>query len=172
MKCKRFLGTMIVVSVICLVGCGKTVDEQVSEGITTVQAAFSQQPIKANTKENNISLYLPEDYVIDPSKEEYNYFINSSDDQFILFINENEPENSQLNYDILMKNKDESIIKVEQLQGEKHFGFVAVKQFTEKEYELIVSIGGIKLSTVTNQKKMDAKLSNMIDIVRSVEIVK
>ena len=171
MNYKRVLGT-IVVSALLLTGCGKSVDEQVSEGITTVQAAFSQQPIKANTKENNISLYLPEDYVIDPSKEEYNYFINSSDDQFILFINENEPENSQLNYDILMKNKDESIIKVEQLQGEKHFGFVAVKQFTEKEYELIVSIGGIKLSTVTNQKKMDAKLSNMIDIVRSVEIVK
>ena len=71
-----------------------------------------------------------------------------------------------------MKKEDESILKVEQLKGEEHFGFVAVKQFSEKEVELIVSIGGIKLSTVTNQKKIDEKLANMIDIVRSVEIVK
>lgn len=168
---KRLLGTIGVITVL-LAGCGKSFDEQVSEGIITVQAAFEQQPIKANTTENNINLYLPEDYVIDPSKEEHNYLIHSSDDQYILFINEEEPENSQLNYDILMKSDDESIIKVEQLQGEKHFGFVAVKQFSEKEYELIVSIGGIKLSTVTNEKKIDYKLANMIDIVRSVEIVK
>ena len=171
MKYKRLLGT-IVVSTVLLASCGKTVEEQVSEGITTVQSAFEQQPVQGNTKENNISLYLPEDYVIDPSKEENNYLIHSSDDQYILFINENEPGNSQLNYDLLMKKEDESILKVEQLKGEEHFGFVAVKQFSEKEVELIVSIGGIKLSTVTNQKKIDEKLANMIDIVRSVEIVK
>ena len=171
MKYKRLLG-MFVLSTVLLVSCNKTVEEQVSEGISTVQNAFEQQPIKSNTKENNISLYLPEDFVIDPSGEENNYFINSSDNQYILFINENEPENSQLNYDLLMKDEDDSIVKVEQLQGEKHFGFVAVKQFSEKDYELIVSIGGIKLTTVTNQKKIDAKLANMIDIVRSVEIVK
>ena len=171
MKYKRLLGT-IVVSTVLLASCGKTVEEQVTEGITTVQSAFEQQPVQGNTKENNISLYLPEDYVIDPSEEENNFFIHSSDDQYILFINENEPENSQLNYDLLMKSDDESIIKVEQLQGEKHFGFVAVKQLSEKEVELIVSIGGIKLSTVTNQKKIDYKLANMVDIVRSVEIVK
>lgn len=163
---------MIGVLTVLLAGCGKSFDEKVSEGFTTVQAAFEQQPLKANTKENNISLYLPENFVIDPSDEENNYFIHSSDDQYILFINEEEPENSQFNYDILMKSDDKSIIKVEQLQGEKHFGFVAVKQFSEKEYELIVSIGGIKLSTITNEKKIDFKLENMIDIVRSVEIVK
>lgn len=171
MKYKRLLG-MFVLSTVLLVSCNKTVEEQVSEGISTVQHAFEQQPIKSNTKENNISLYLPEDFVIDPSGEANNYFINSSDDQYILFINQNEPENSQLNYDLLMKDQDDSIVKVEQLQGEKHFGFVAVKQFSEKDYELIVSIGGIKLTTVTNQKKIDAKLANMIDIVRSVEIIK
>ena len=163
---------MIGVLTVLLAGCGKSFDEKVSEGFTTVQAAFEQQPLKANTKENNMSLYLPENFVIDPSDEENNYFIHSSDDQYILFINEEEPENSQFNYDILMKSDDKSIIKVEQLQGEKHFGFVAVKQFSEKEYELIVSIGGIKLSTITNEKKIDFKLENMIDIVRSVEIVK
>lgn len=171
MKFKKLL-LMIGVLTVLLTGCGKSFDEKVSEGFTTVQAAFEQQPIKANTKENNINLYLPEDFVIDPSDESNNYFIHSSDDQYILFINEEEPENSQLNYDILMKSDDESIIRVEQLQGEKHFGFVAVKQFSEKEYELIVSIGGIKLSTITNEKKIDYKLENMIDIVRSVEIVK
>ncbi len=171
MKYKRLLGTLIV-STLLLASCGKTLEEQVSEGITTVQAAFEQKPVKANTKENDISLYLPVDFVIDPAKEENNYFINSSDDQYILFINENEPDDSQLNYDLLMKSEDESIIKVKQLQGEKHFGFVAVKQFSEKDYELIVSIGGIKLSTVTNQKKIDEKLANMINIVRSVEVVK
>lgn len=163
---------MIGVLTVLLAGCGKSFDEKVSEGFTTVQAAFEQQPLKANTKENNMKLYLPENFVIDPSDEENNYFIHSSDDQYILFINEEEPENSQFNYDILMKSDDKSIIKVEQLQGEKHFGFVAVKQFSEKEYELIVSIGGIKLSTITNEKKIDFKLENMIDIVRSVEIVK
>ena len=171
MKFNKLIGTLVV-SAVLLAGCGKTVDEQVSEGIITVQAAFEQQPIKANTKENNLNLYLPEGFVIDPSKEENNYLITSSDDQYILFINHNEPENSQLNYDLLMKSDDESIVKVEQLNGEKQFGFVAVRQFSDKEYELIVSIGGLKLSTVTNQKKLDIKLSNMIDIVRSVEFVK
>ena len=49
MKYKRLLGT-IVVSTVLLASCGKTVEEQVSEGITTVQSAFEQQPVQGNTK--------------------------------------------------------------------------------------------------------------------------
>lgn len=157
---------------VCLLtGCGKSLDEQVSEGITNAEAAFSDEPIKSNVKEGNVSVYLPEDYVLDATDKEFNYLINSKDDQYILFINENESETSKLNYQLIVDEKKDAIVSLKELEEEKQFGFAAVIEYAEKEYELVVSIGGVKLSTITNGKKIDEKLTNMMEIVRSVEIL-
>lgn len=169
---KKAVISIVLASSLLLTGCGKSVEEQVSEGIDTVQAAFTDQPIETNTTEQNIALYLPKDFVIDPAEEENNFFINSKEDVYVLFVNENEHGDSKVNYDLLTKNEDDHLLKLEELKGEEKFGFVAVKQHDEKQHELIVSIGGVKLTTVTNNKKLDEKLANMIDIVRSVEFVK
>ena len=168
---RKLLASFILLSAILLVGCGKTVDEQVDEGMEKAEAAFKQSS-QANTTEGNVKLYLPKGFVIDPAEEEANYFITSDDDQYILFINEQEPNDSKLNYDLISKEKKDDIVKIEELKNEEFFGFAAVIQHSEKHYELVVSIGGIKLSTMTNNKKMDEKLAMMADIVRSVEITK
>ena len=168
---RKQLTSAILLSAILLVGCGKTVEEQVDEGMVKAEAAF-QQATKANTTEGNVNLYLPKGFVIDPAEEESNYFITSDDDQYILFINEQETNDSKLNYDLIKKDKKDDIIKIEELKNEQYFGFAAVIKHSEKHYELVVSIGGVKLSTMTNNKKMDEKLAVMMDIVRSVEITK
>ena len=168
---RKRLASSILLSAILLVGCGKSVEEQVDEGMVKAEAAFKQAS-EANTTEDNVNLYLPKGFVIDPAEEESNYFITSDDDQYILFINEQEPNDSKLNYDLIRKEKKDDIIKIEELKNEERFGFAAVIKHSEKHYELVVSIGGIKLSTMTNNKKMDEKLAVMMDIVRSVEITK
>lgn len=168
---KKRLASSIILSAILLVGCGKTVEDQVDEGMAKAEAAFKEAN-RSNTTEGNVSLYLPKGFVIDPAEEESNYFVTSDDDQYILFINEQEPNDSKLNYDLILKDKKDDIVKIEELKNEDSFGFAAVIKHSEKHYELVVSIGGVKLSTMTNNKKMDEKLAVMMDIVRSVEITK
>lgn len=153
-----------------LAGCGQSIEEKVDEGMKVVQTSFQNDKKEATVDEGKISLYLPEDFVIDSTDDENNFLIHEGDDAYILFVNEKEPENSKLNYDLLKKSDDSSIIQIEELKDEKNYGFAMVKQFEEKEYELIVSIGGIKLTTVSGKKKIDEKLAQMLEIVRSVEI--
>jgi hypothetical protein len=168
---KKYIIGAVIGSAIFLVGCGKTVEEQVTEGIVQVEASFEKAK-ESNTAQDDVKLYLPDGYVIDLAEEERNYIVSSDDDQYILFVNEKESEDSQVHYELVKMEKEENIIHLEQLKNEKEFGFAAVIKRSEEQYELIVSIGGIKLSTMTNDKKIDKKLANMMDIVRSVEIIK
>ncbi len=169
---KMIQGGFFIATTLFLSGCGMTLDEQVNEGIANAQAAFNQEPVTANIQQEHLSLYLPESFNIEMTEDTSNYLLKSDDQQYILFINENESLTSKLNYDLLVQNREESLVNIETIEGEKEFGFVAVSEYSEEQYELIVSIGGVKLSTVTNDKKIDSKLEEMMAIVRSVEIVK
>ena len=156
-------------AILCLASCGKTVDEQVSEGLVSAKATFEQPAQQTNENIGNIEIYLPKGYTIEEAGDDLNFTLTKDKKDFILFVNENETEDSQLQYDLLIQDSTKNIVEQQTFETEGVFGFSAVVQHSETEYELIVNIGSIKLSTISDDKKIDEKLKEMMSIVRSIQ---
>jgi len=90
---------------------------------------------------------------------------------FILFINDREGADSKLYYNLLKEDSSKEIIKENTYEKNGIFGFSAVsKTDNENEFELIVSSGGIKMTTISQAKRIEENLSEMTKIVHSVKI--
>ncbi|MEK5185973.1 hypothetical protein MKY51_12755 [Solibacillus sp. FSL R5-0691] len=163
-----FLLTSIVV---ILSACSQTVEEQAQAGMENAETIFSSETNEANKTIGHIELYLPKGYSIEKGIDELNYTILNGKDSYILFVNQNEPEDSRLQYDLLKQENKNEIVEEKTFEEDGHFGFSAVTKLPEEKYELIVNIGGVKLSTISEDKKMDDKIKEMMEIVKSVKVV-
>lgn len=168
-KILPFLTIMLLM--LLLTACGKPVDEQIDVGLSNVETVFKEEPKEPNKKINNIELFLPSRYSIDFTDEVNNFIIEKGSDIYILFVNTNEEENSNLHYDILKNDKTKKILKDKTIEVDNSFSFAAVVEQEEGKYELIVSSGGVKITTISDGKKIDEKLLNMMEIVHSVKII-
>lgn len=169
---KKFISYfLIVLTILLLSACGKTVDEQIDTGLANVETVFKNKPKKANHKISNIELYLPSRYSINFTDEANNFIIEKGSDVYILFVNINEEEDSKLQYDILKNDTTKHIIKEKTIEVDDSFSFALVSKQDEKNYELIVSTGGVKISTISEDKNIDDKLLHMMEIVHSVKLI-
>ena len=100
-----------------------------------------------------------------------NYTILKGKYSYILFVNQNEPEDSRLQYDLLKQENKNEIVEEKTFESDGQFGFSAVTKFPEEKYELIVNLGGVKLSTISEDKKIDDKIQEMMEIVKTVKVV-
>lgn len=156
-------------AVLLVSGCNQSVEEQASTGVESAKAIFENKPKKTNETIGQIELYLPKGYDIENGIDKLNYTVENGKDSFILFVNSNEPKDSQLHYTILKEDPHTKVVQEKIYKGDGMFGFSAVIQREEKQYELIVNIGGIKLSTLSKNKNIDQKLQEMMEIVQSVQ---
>lgn len=170
MKIKWILATILIGAVLTLTGCGKSVEEQINNGVASAQTVFEKDPQKPNQKIGGIELFVPTGYTVEQTEDENNFILNKGKDQFILFVNVNEEEDSKLHYELLKRDKTKKIVKEETVELDGAFGFTAVTEHKEGLFELIVSSGGVKVSTISEDKKIDTKLVDMMQIARSVEI--
>ena len=158
------------VVVLMLTGCGKTVDEQITEGFTATATAFEAKPMEPTTTIGKIKVYLPSGYKVEEGTNEMNYIFTKGKDSFVLFVNTIEAEDSRLHYDILVNDSKLNIMKEQTFELDNAFGFTAVIEHSEEQYELVVSSGGVKMTTMSADKKIDEKLVTMMEIVRSVKV--
>lgn len=158
------------VAVFALAGCSQTVEEQVSTGIENAQSTFVELPVETNTTIGHIDVYIPIGFTIKQGIDESNYTLLTGNDSYILFVNPNETEDSQLHYDILKRDTAIEFVDEKTFENDGTFGFSAVMKQTEEQYALIVSIGGVKLTTISNAKKIDDKLTEMMQVVKSVRM--
>lgn len=170
MNRKWIHGLLVGLIVLSLVGCGKTVEEQVSLGIATAESTFEETPKETNQEIGNIALYLPKGFTIAQGLDELNYTLTKGKNSYILFVNKHEAEDSKLNHEILMNDTINEVVQEQTFKTDGEFGFSAVVKHSEEEYELVVSIGGVKLTTLSKDKKIDEKLAEMMEIVRSVQL--
>ena len=161
---------LISVVVILLTGCGKPVEEQIKEGVETTATVFEAKPLEPTTTIDKIKLYLPSGYKVEAGTNEMNYIVTKGKDSFILFVNTIEAEDSRLHYDNLVNDSKLNIMKEQTFEQDNAFGFTAVIQHSEEQYELVVSSGGVKMTTISKDKKIDEKLADMMEIVRSVQV--
>ncbi|MFF5994217.1 hypothetical protein AAGS61_05620 [Lysinibacillus sp. KU-BSD001] len=153
-----------------LAGCGKTVEEQITEGVALAATTFEAQSVQPTTEIGKINVYLPTGYKVEEGANEMNYIFSKGKDSFILFVNTIEAEDSRLHYENLINDSTLKVIEKETFEVEKAFGFTAVIEHSEEEYELVVSSGGVKMTTISANKKIDEKLTEMTEIVRSVQV--
>jgi len=154
-----------------LSGCGKSVEEQINMGVASAQNVFEESPKETNKKIGQIALYLPSGYKIQDTDDVNNYVLTKGKDKYILFVNVNEKEDSKLHYELLKKNMSNKIVKEQPLELDGVFGFTMVLEHREDQFELVASSGGVKVSTISNDRKIDDKLVEMMQIARSVEVI-
>ena len=160
----------ISVVILMLTACGKPVEEQVTEGVASTATVFEAKPVEPTTTVGKIKVYLPNGYKIEEGTNEMNYIVTKGKESFILFVNTIEQEDSRLHYDLLVNDSKLNIMKEQTFEQEEAFGFAAVIEHSEEQYELVVSSGGVKMTTIAKDKKIDEKLVDMMEIVRSVKV--
>ncbi|MFJ8237160.1 hypothetical protein ACIQ34_15765 [Ureibacillus sp. NPDC094379] len=171
MKRKWFLAITIFTLVLVLAGCGKSVEEQIDTGVASAQTVFEENPQKPNQTLDKIELFVPSGYTVEQSEDKNNLLLKKGNENYILFVNINEDEDSNLHYEILKNNKSKQIVKEQTVKLDGAFGFTAVVEHGEGQFELVVSSGGVKMTTISEDKNIDVKLVDMMQIVRSVNIL-
>ncbi|WP_155592714.1 hypothetical protein [Lysinibacillus cavernae] len=165
----RTIGLMLLLLV--LSGCNQSIDEQIANGLHLTETVFAEEPDEHTEQIGDIKLYLPSNYKIEDSSDAYNIVITKGKESYILFINDREVQDSKLYYNLLKENEADKIIEETTYDKDGRFGFAAVlKTDEENEMELVVSSGGVKMTTISQTKNIEDNLHEMTKIVHSVKM--
>lgn len=154
-------------AVILLAGCS-SLEDQTSDGLENAKIAFQSDAEKPNEKVNDINIFIPSGFSIEEESNETNIILSKGNNSYILFINPNELPSSQLYYDLMTSDSNLKVLEEKTFEQNGRFGFAAIIENSEEKYELITSIGGIKLTTISEQQDIASDLDKMMLIVRSI----
>ncbi|MET0785974.1 MAG: hypothetical protein ABWY25_04660 [Paenisporosarcina sp.] len=158
--------------IISLVGCSASLENQTEDGIEEAKEVFQGETIKPNEQFEKVQFYVPGGFDILEESDESNIVLSDDQDSFVLFINPNEKQDSHLFYDLLLAEKKDMILAEKTFEQNGRFGFVALLPSGKEHFEIIVSSGGYKLSTISDKNKIAENMQQMMEIVRSVKIEK
>ncbi|HEX5564783.1 MAG TPA: hypothetical protein VFX34_07475 [Sporosarcina sp.] len=159
---------LALLSISVLTACAKTFDERAAEGIAAAKEAFLLHDQHVNDEVHGVPLYKPAGFTIDEKSDAQNIVMKKGDDTFLLFINPNEARDSRLFYDLLTQKEDKERYE-EVFTDDGNFGFASIVKKGEDQVELIASVGGIKMTTITKNKNIEEDMGKMMEVVRSIE---
>lgn len=160
---------LIILSAAVLTGCGKSLKEEAAAGIDQAKSAFELNDKQTNIEVEGVQLYKPAGFTVEEEADAQNIVLNKGSDTFILFINPNEGKESRLFYDLLKDKSSDKIVSEKVFSNEGVFGFAAVVKKDGDKAELIASVGGVKMTTITKKKNIAKYMAWMMEIVRSIE---
>lgn len=168
-KWRQAIGMMFLL--LALSGCNQSIDEQIANGFQLTEIVFAEKPEKPTDTVGNIQLYLPTKYHIEDSSDTYNILVSKGKQSYILFINDREESDSKLYYELLKEDRSKEILAEKTYEKDNTFSFSAVsKTESQEEFELVVSSGGVKMTTISAMKEVEDNLHEMTKIVHSVKI--
>lgn len=157
-----FLSFFIVIGL--LAGCS-SIENETKETIAAVEETFKGKAEETNSKNEDISFYIPSTMKIEEQAEN-NVIISKGDQTFILFVNPVEPANS----DVMYKSIESKKFSVDKTFKDKdRFGYVKVYEIDEKLYLVSVGIGGIKMTTEAKLSEISESAKEMMTVVSSVK---
>ncbi|AOV07194.1 hypothetical protein [Sporosarcina ureilytica] len=159
---------LVSVVVFLLTACGKSLEDYASEGIKAAREAFHADNKEQTEEIDGTKLYKPVGFTISDDSDAQNIVFNKGKETFILFVNPNETKESDLFYELLHANEEANIVAEEKFSDGDTFGFAAIVNHEDGTIELIASVGGAKMSTLTNEKNVVRNLETMMQIVRSI----
>lgn len=161
-----FLLTMFV---LLLAGCANSLEDRSASGVIAAKEAFFANSKDQTEEIEGIKLYKPAGFIISEKSDAYNIIFKKGNETFLLFINPNEKEDSRLFYDLLLADKGKEIIAEETFSDDGNSGFVAIIKNDDESVELVVSVGGAKMTTITKKKKLEKEVREMMEVVRSLK---
>lgn len=168
-KWLKTLGLMLLL--LGLSGCNQSIDEQIASGLQLTETVFAEKPEAHTDSIGNIQLFLPSKFNIEDSSDNYNIIISKGKQSFLLFINDREGADSRLYYDLLKSEGTHEIIEENTYEKNGIFRFSAVSKTTnDNEFELVVSSGGVKMTTISKGSNIEDSLHEMTKIVHSVKM--
>ncbi|WP_182201122.1 hypothetical protein [Paraliobacillus salinarum] len=163
-KVIRVLNIMFVIALFLLVGCAPSEEEALTSVESIAKTEFEKKPQEANQKHENFNLYVPNDYkVTEVSKS--NLILENGDQTFILFYNSLEETTSKLNFQAAEANGNYQLLQ--SFEDNERFGYVKVSKL-EKNYELQIGIGGVKITTQTNLRNIEEDTEKMMKMANSL----
>lgn len=157
---------MMIITILVLGACSSSFSEDKKAANEAVAATFETKQEKTNNSTKDIKYHLPFGVEI---KEESpnNILLKNGARTYILFYNQHEKADSKVIYESAVKQQKKWDAN-ETFQKQGKFGYMLVKKLKEDHYQLIVGIGGVKLTTETDNIKKDAE--TMMKIANSVKI--
>lgn len=165
---RKGLLVLFMVAAAGLAGCVASAEEQVARGVAQADKAFEAEPRKTNETIEKMELYLPGGYKLEEPSDRNYVFITKGSDSFELSMNPNEASDSTLFYDLQKADPEQTWVVDETFEQNGRFGFVTVRKLAEDRFEVAVSAGGTKLSTVSEENMIDRNMEWMMETVRSV----
>lgn len=160
---------LLTMSVFLLTACNASLSERTTAGIEAAEVAFYLNDKEPTEEIDGIKLYKPIGFEISEQSDAQNIVFTKNKETFILFINPNEQSDSQLFYDLLLADQNKELIEQATFTDEGIFGFAAVVKSADDHVELITSVGGSKMTTMTTIKQIEENLTEMMEIVRSIK---
>ncbi|MBE1554355.1 hypothetical protein [Sporosarcina limicola] len=160
---------LLALSLSLLVGCGRSLDERATAGIEATREIFDTNDKHHTDEIEGVKLYKPAGFEINENSDAQNIVFTKNDEPFILFINPNEASDSELFYNLLLADENKEIIEQATFSDKGIFGFAAVVKSEDGHIELITSVGGTKMTTVTKQNNIEENMARMMEIVRSIK---
>lgn len=168
MKNRLLLSICLLLLTGLVVGCSVSVDEEIKKVESAVEEAFVKKPIETNEKYEDFSYYLPSDMKIDSEEGNNNLIMKKGSQLFILFVNPNEESNSKVMFESTgTETKDELVVKT--FEDQNRFGYIKVQELDKNLFEIVVGIGGVKMTTQTKASEILESAQQMMDIVASVK---
>jgi hypothetical protein len=157
---------LVIIGVFLLGACSSSFSDDKKAANEAVQSVFESKPEKSNNSAKDIDYHLPFGVEI---KEESpnNLLLKNGSRTYILFYNQHEKEDSKVVYESTMKQQKEWDVN-ETYNKDGKIGYMLVKKLKDDHYQLIVGIGGVKLTTETDNIKKDAEA--MMKIANSVKM--
>lgn len=166
---RKKLGIAIMAATVLLAGCLATPEERIANGIAEAKTAFEQEPEETNEQTEALEFYLPGGYTVEEPSDEHNIIITEGSDSFVLFANPNESADSRLFYELQKANPEQEWIADETFEENGRFGFATVRNIAEDRYEIVVSAGGVKMTTISEESKIEENMEWMMKTVRSID---
>ncbi|MFD1030355.1 hypothetical protein [Metaplanococcus flavidus] len=161
--------TGTVLSALLLAGCMGTPEERLAEGLSETRLAFEEEPPETNETAGETELYLPGGYDIEEPSDENNIILTKGSDSYVLFINPNEAPDSKFFYDLQKANEEQEWTADETFEQNGRFGFATLRSIAEDRFEVVVSAGGVKMTTISEESDVPGNMAWMMNTVRSIE---
>ncbi|MFJ7934789.1 hypothetical protein [Sporosarcina sp. NPDC096371] len=160
---------LLVMSAFLLTACNESLGERAKAGIDAAGEAFQSNDKEPTEEIDGVTLYKPNGFTISDHSDPQNIVFTKGKDTYILFINPNEKNDSQLVYDLLLADQSKDVIEQETFSDNGAFGFAAVVKSENDQIELITGVGGSKMTTMTTKKNIEENLASMMEVVRSIK---
>jgi hypothetical protein len=159
---------LILLSLFLLAGCSASLEEQGEEAIKVVQEELKTKPKETNKSFEDIKYYLPFGFEIE-NESSNNLILKNGSKRYILFYNQHENTTSDVVYKSTL-NQHENF-DVDQVWKEKDsFVYLLVENLEDDLNELIVGIGGVKLTSEVKTSSLATEAAQMFEIVKAVTV--